>query len=947
MYMNAAVAKAVEGPAEGRLPFMARLCRPLIEAVAAVPVRLHTKLLACFLAGVFLLISLGVLNLIVIHRMADQTQQIQIYRDKVDRARQMEYLVTAQSHYRAMLLLTDDQQNIKKISDAKRQFLDHLAAVALVSGPESGTFLNEVRAAEQSFATSSDHVLGLYLHDDHEGALRLHLDQEHPISHIIEEQMRVLERASSAQVNEAQAAFDANCLLLTRIVVAFSTASVVMALFLGLVLSWSLLLPVRQFQHVLGAVARGDFTRRSSVTNRDEFGILSTHINTMSENLAKLYGDLRTITEQFQAVFDHALDGILTLDEQGTVVSINPAAQQMFGSDAHQMIGHNVAAWIRGIEPVVSPSHTDSQPGSASATIAFHSNLEGQRADGTTFPVAVSMSEMDLHDQRMFVIIIRDITEQTRVEAELQLARDQAMEANQAKSQFLASMSHELRTPLNAVIGYSEMLQEEVEESGQDEYIPDLQRINAAGKHLLSLINAVLDLSKIEAGKMDLYLERFAVSDMLDEIVAVVQPLVAKNRNTLRLDCPATVGTMYADLTKVRQIVFNLLSNASKFTEDGTITVEVIRQRRGDLDSIIFNVTDTGIGMTPAEMNKLFQEFSQADSSTSQKYGGTGLGLALSRKLCQLMGGDITVSSTPGVGSTFSVLLPATVIDASVEEPTPDEIPIEPRAGIDTAGSVLVIDDDPSVRDLLTRFLTKEGFHVVCASDGAEGLRLSKLLRPSVITLDVLMPRLDGWSVLTALKNDPETAEIPVVMVSMTDQTSLGYTLGATDYLVKPVERERLVAMLHKYRRNNKQLDVLIVEDDSLERQRLRPVLEQSGCNVAEAENGRIGLDWLEQHRPDLILLDLLMPEVDGFTFVNTLASRKEWDAIPIVVVTAKDLTVEDRHRLNGQVEGILQKDAFSREELLAAVRAVVTASTGPQPALSGMVHTTHQAEEN
>jgi CheY-like chemotaxis protein/anti-sigma regulatory factor (Ser/Thr protein kinase) len=491
-------------------------------------------------------------------------------------------------------------------------------------------------------------------------------------------------------------------------------------------------------------------------------------------------------------------------------------------------------------------------------------------------------------------------------------------------------MSHELRTPLNAIIGYSEMLQEDAGDlDGAAQFVDDLRKINAAGKHLLELINAVLDLSKIEAGKMELYLETFDVSGLVNDIAAVIQPLAAKNANRLDVRCPATVGGMHADLTKVRQALFNLLSNACKFTEQGTVTLTVAREPADGQNWMVFGVSDTGIGMTPEQLARLFEAFTQADAATTRRYGGTGLGLALSRRLCRMMGGDVTAESESGRGSTFTIRLPALVREAAPEATTPPEPSERTFAGV---GTVLVIDDEAAVRDLMQRFLSKEGFRVVTAAGGEEGLRRARELSPDAITLDVMMPGMDGWAVLSALKSDPGTVDIPVVMLTIVDDKNLGYALGAADYLTKPIDRERLATVLDKYRRD---LPVLVVDDDAELRALLRRMLEPAGYRVVEAENGRAALERLRDISPSVVLLDLMMPEMDGFEFVSEFRRHEPWRAIPIVVITAKDLSRDDRERLNGYVQKILQKGAYGRETLLAEVRDMVATSVArrrPRP---------------
>jgi GAF domain-containing protein/DNA-binding response OmpR family regulator len=493
--------------------------------------------------------------------------------------------------------------------------------------------------------------------------------------------------------------------------------------------------------------------------------------------------------------------------------------------------------------------------------------------------------------------------------------------ADRHKSEFLANMSHELRTPLNAIIGYSEMLQEDAADLGAEQFTDDLKRINAAGKHLLELINAVLDLSKIEAGKMELYLEIVDVAGLVKDIAAVIQPLAAKNANRLEMRCPEDVGTMRADLTKVRQALFNLLSNACKFTDRGTISLAVAREASDGQDWMMFSVSDTGIGMTPEQLARLFGAFSQADAATTRKYGGTGLGLALSRRLCRMMGGDVTVESEAERGSVFTIRLPARVAEAAGEPVAPAPLADHGPPG---AGTVLVIDDEAAVRDLMQRFLGKEGFRVVAAASGEEGLRWARELRPDAITLDVMMPGMDGWAVLSALKADPDVAEIPVIMLTIVDDRNLGYALGASDYLTKPIDRERLVTVLKQHRRDR---PVLVVDDDAEVRQLLRRMLESEGFAVVEAENGRVALERLRGESPSLILLDLMMPEMDGFEFLAELRRHEDWRAIPVVVITARDLSRDDRERLNGHVEKILQKGTYDRDQLLVEVRELVASS--------------------
>jgi adenylate cyclase len=489
--------------------------------------------------------------------------------------------------------------------------------------------------------------------------------------------------------------------------------------------------------------------------------------------------------------------------------------------------------------------------------------------------------------------------------------------ASEHKSQFVASMSHELRTPLNAIIGLTEMMVANAARFGTEKAQEPLQRVHRAGTHLLSLINQVLDLSKIEAGKLELSPEAVNLVPLIDDVIGTARQLAEQNKNRLVVEVSEDHGVLTVDPMRLRQILLNLLSNACKFTQQGEVALRVRKVADGR-NWVEFEVSDTGLGMTVDQQAKLFEEFTQGDASTAKRYGGTGLGLAISRKLARMMGGDVTVTSEPGKGSVFTVRLPD---GAAPLARGPAAADTDNSAGADC---VLVIDDDATARELISDHLKAEGFSVVTAAGGLEGLRLAKEIRPTAITLDVMMPDLDGWSVLAALRQDSELAEIPVIMVTILDEHRRASALGAWGYLTKPIDRKRFHQLLDRFRAATGPTRVLLVEDDPTQRERARSWLEGQEWSVEEATNGREALAHLQVCKPDVILLDLMMPEMDGFQVVAALQKDAGWRDIPVIVVTSLDLDAKDRQRLNAGVQLVLVKEAFRPAELVQRIRLLV-----------------------
>ncbi|AWV88742.1 hybrid sensor histidine kinase/response regulator [Bradymonas sediminis] len=642
---------------------------------------------------------------------------------------------------------------------------------------------------------------------------------------------------------------------------------------------------------------------------------------------------LRHKEAETSAVLETAPDAILTLDPDGQILSANRATARIFGRERPNIVAQNIRDLIAELDP--------NALGEAFENRVFGEPVEyiGRRDAAHEFPLEVAFGR---HDSRI-VLVLRDITERQVANQALRDARDQAIEASRAKSAFLANMSHELRTPLNAVIGYSEMIKEEIElmrDEGIEsidavtEFLPDLNRIRTAGTHLLSLINDILDLSKIEAGKMTLHLEEFEVAALIDDIHSTIAPLAKKSNNAVSVELDERLGYMNSDATKVRQILFNLMSNACKFTANGRIAIRVAPD--DTYEQIVFEIEDTGVGMSEEQVETIFEAFTQADSSTTREFGGTGLGLTITRHFCTLLGGDVEVESTLGEGSLFRVRLRTNMGGAhslhAAELADADSAPsfdAPPQALdlTDASHTVLVIDDDPTMRDLLRRMLEREGFAVATAASGSEGLLLAEQLHPDIITLDVMMPSMDGWSLLSLLKENPDLQDIPVIMVTMVSESARGFALGADHYMVKPINRQKLVGILNRYRNTSSAFrNILLVEDDEPTRELVRRTLDDNGWEVREAENGQLGLDALEHFEPDLVLLDLMMPQMDGFEFLRRFRTLDAYRGVPVIVVTAKELTDQEKIRLRKDADEILTKAGRVAgqnplEELLSQVR--------------------------
>ena len=622
--------------------------------------------------------------------------------------------------------------------------------------------------------------------------------------------------------------------------------------------------------------------------------------------------EARTSAASFRSLMRAMPNQVWTATSAGAVDWMNERAADYVGRADFIAAGLGWASLMHAED--VASADERWQAALASGTV-YEGEFRLRRADGAyRWHLARAVPDQGAAGQVLrWIGTNTDIDDQKRAELDLAAAKIAAEEANVAKSDFIANMSHELRTPLSAIIGYSEMMAEEMADGCEPaELASDMAKVEGNARHLLGLINDVLDLSKVESGKMDIFIEEFAVEATLREVASTVTSLVAKKNNTLTLDLAPGLGSMRSDVVKLRQIVLNLLGNAAKFTENGVITLRAVRQAEApDGRCLVFTVEDTGIGMAPEQLEKLFERFAQADASTTRRFGGTGLGLSLSKAFVDLLGAAVQVGSAAGQGSVFTLRFPESFTPPDVAAAAEPLLPAtEDEAARDL---ILVIDDDPDQRALITRFLHREGFRVQVAADGRAGLEQARRLKPRAILLDVMMPGIDGWSVLTELKSDPELRMVPVVMVTATDQRSLAASLGAADYMLKPVDWSRFRDVVSRFR--TAQGGILLVEDDFASRLNMRTMLEDDGWSVIEAANGKEGLDLATARHPALVLLDLNMPVVDGFGFLEKLRAIPGCAEVPVVILTARELNRVDRQRLRGASQ-ILNKGDVSLTEL-------------------------------
>ena len=632
----------------------------------------------------------------------------------------------------------------------------------------------------------------------------------------------------------------------------------------------------------------------------------------------------------YRTLIEAAPQVIWVADADGQVALLNKAWHEFSGRTDEESLG---TRWAETLHPEDLPDVLAKWERAYIHGETYSGECRFQAKDGSyqTFIFIGTPVRDDSGKIINWVGINTNIADRVQAEIALQEAKDSAEYANRAKSEFLATMSHELRTPLNAVIGFSEILRDEILGDINDEQKELVLDIHTSGNHLLAMINDILDLSKIEAGKMDLQLERFSVQEAVTEVNTIINALANQKQIQLSLELDQDV-LIEADKIKFKQILYNLLSNAVKFTDQGG---KVTTKFEVSSSALLGSVTDTGVGISPQDRAKLFQPFTQLDPSSTRAHSGTGLGLALTNRLIQLHGGKIWVDSAINEGSTFSFTFPLHQQKQKVEVSAPDVSHSEAVAASGTNRTILVAEDNEQAAQLLGIYLTEAGYQVEYAADGEEAITKAAEIQPFAITLDILLPKKDGWQVLREMKTKPNLQSIPVIIISVTEERQLAFGLGAVDHLVKPIDKETLFASLQSVKLPSRDGSprILVVDDDPQTVRLLSTVLTNDGYEVLKVYGGSEAIETAISQSPDLIILDMMMPQVDGFQVVRHLTGDPRTRDIPIIICTALDLTDEDRDRLNGQIQSVIQKTGNVKEELLATIKRIERLRTPTQEA--------------
>ncbi len=883
--------------------------KPLARRFANLPI--SARIAALTAAGLISLIVSSIFLTQALYRSANRTAETKAFFDVASTAAaahvtfgELRYWLTDLS----VSLLMNSQRNAEQ---ARERLLAHLDRLSKLS-PDA---VREIRVEIDAYVKTALEAADSYTQDNRIIGNTLLAEARTHSANVDAALNKLVERASA----EAEAARNE---VVTETQKTATTAAVLVAVvvligsLLTILVLRSIVGPLRRLNRVIGNLTEGRYDVEIQTEGGDELGAMARTLRLFRASAIekqRLEDEAERQRRTIAAALEAISDGFVLFDSEDKVLLANSKYCEIFPDNERATLPGQSLQDI--LKRRLASGRVDLEGASPEEWIAKRLRIQkdpgGFVHEGRFGERWVRVSKRKTPDGGT-VAVYTDITELKQREVELERAKSHAESANEAKSSFLASMSHELRTPLNAIIGYSEMLIEDANDRQMNEFVPDVEKIAGAGRHLLALINDILDLSKIEANKMANFLETFDVADLLRDVQATVAPLMAKNRNRLVLDLAGDLGKMHSDQTKLRQNLFNLLSNAAKFTEGGRVTLAIRRDRRPDGDWLIFIVSDTGIGMTPEQQERLFDAFTQADASTTRNYGGTGLGLSITRSFCRMIGGVVSVKSEFGKGSTFTMEIPA----ECKEEPA-EQQPAEPLSRPPDK-AVLIIDDEPAARTLIARALAEAGLASIEAASGEEGIAAARAHRPAAIVLDIIMPHQDGWSVLRSLKSDKELCEIPVILATILADRELGLSLGAVEYLTKPIDTRKLIRTIEACGGGNR--DVLVIDDDQASRDFLRRILIKKDWRVHEASDGLRGIKLMKRLLPRLVLLDLLMPEMDGFQTLNEMQQVPELQNIPVVVVTSKDLSADELKWLRERAVAVVTKGANSRSQLVEAL---------------------------
>jgi len=751
--------------------------------------------------------------------------------------------------------------------------------------------------------------------------------------------------------------------------------SIVFAYALAHMLAVNFSKPIIEFTDVAKQIQEGNLSARSTIRNDDEYGVLSRTFNGMAEsmeNYKTIQNALRNLDEilvtsttvndfgekfieriventnsdfgafylfhpdkkKFEHVFSTGFDmeRMKSLDESIIKGAFDRAFTTRKITYAHEISKDTIFTinTIAGTAlpktlatiPILNKDHVIAML--AIGSFADYSKTSLEILEQLQFGTGIALSNMisgektsslaqelkgknmELEAQFQEMRAMTDDLKHQNIELDLQ--GQKLEEASRLKSEFLSNMSHELRTPLNSVMALSSVLKMNAAQKLDTEELEYLDVIKRNGKNLLDLINDILDLSKIEAGHMDVTLSFFNLRTTIEDLLDSLRPLATEKELSFRMDI-APLPKIQSDEKRVHQILLNLIGNAVKFTEKGEVAVHVDINN----DKICIKIADTGIGISQKDLSSIFEEFRQVDGSTSRRHEGTGLGLAIAYKATINLGGDLSVKSIPGMGTTFSLNLPLTWQGESLQ--TENFHSIQPSEMIENRKTILVVDDEPEAMNLIADYLSKEGYNTLKATSGAEALRLAKTHKPFAITLDLIMPEMDGFETLQHLKKDPETSNIPVIIVSVSHDQKTGLTLGAVGHVTKPVIRNELIKEINKACANP--VSIMVVDDNELDRNNIMEMITLENMQVISAENGRVCIEKIREALPDVLVLDMMMPELDGFGVLEVLRSDTLTMSLPVIIVTAKDLTLEDKNRLNQYVVSVLSKSGLTSQSLL------------------------------